>query len=68
MQKKVLETAKMYEEEALERIRRMSLASAGLEVKGTHKLGNFGGSSLPGVGDIWHDSTRAQPASGESAA
>ncbi|KAI4865300.1 26S proteasome subunit RPN7-domain-containing protein [Hypoxylon rubiginosum] len=69
MQKKALDAAKNYEKEALERIRRMSLASAGLEVKGSHKASALGGSgSLPGVGDIWYDNSRTQPASGESVA
>ncbi|KAI6082882.1 26S proteasome subunit RPN7-domain-containing protein [Hypoxylon rubiginosum] len=64
-QKKALDTAKNYENEALERIRRMSLASAGLEVKGSHKIG---GNSLPGVGDIWYESGRGQVVPSESAA
>ncbi|KAI1772507.1 26S proteasome subunit RPN7-domain-containing protein [Hypoxylon cercidicola] len=68
MQKKALDAAKNYEKEALERIRRMSLVSAGLEVKGTHKPSALAGSSLPGVGDIWYDGNRTQPGPGESVA
>ncbi|KAI0180829.1 26S proteasome subunit RPN7-domain-containing protein [Hypoxylon sp. FL1284] len=67
MQKKVLDAAKKYEKEALERIRRISLISAGLEVKGHSKPGAIGAGSLPGVGDIYLDSVsnRTQLASGE---
>ncbi|CAJ2506842.1 Uu.00g080280.m01.CDS01 [Anthostomella pinea] len=52
MQTKGLEAARNYEKEALERIRRVSLAAANLEVKGQSR--NAGG-GLPGVGDLWSD-------------
>ncbi|KAI1344307.1 26S proteasome subunit RPN7-domain-containing protein [Xylariaceae sp. FL0016] len=64
MQSKGLETARSYEKEALERIRRMSLAAAELDVRGHSKKGaasSGGAGILPGVGDIWSsdDSRRA---------
>jgi COP9 signalosome complex subunit 1 len=37
MQKSALETAKYYEKEAVERIRRMSVVAADLEVKGLRR-------------------------------
>ncbi|KAJ8124725.1 hypothetical protein O1611_g8916 [Lasiodiplodia mahajangana] len=52
MQAKALETVKNYEKEALERIRRMSLAAADLEVKGLARKGAGGAGSLPGLGEI----------------
>ncbi|KAI1082184.1 26S proteasome subunit RPN7-domain-containing protein [Whalleya microplaca] len=58
MQTKALEAARNYEKEALERIRRMSLAAADLEVKGSRKNILSSSGSLPGVGEIWADDTR----------
>ena len=54
MQQKALETAKKYEREALERIRRMSLAAAELEVKAVPKKA---GSGIP---DAWLEDSRRQ--------
>ncbi|KAI0023140.1 PCI-domain-containing protein [Xylariomycetidae sp. FL0641] len=54
MQAKGLEAAWNYEKEALERIRRMSLAAAELEAKGQpHRKGGPG--ALSGLGDVWMD-------------
>ncbi|KAI0184679.1 26S proteasome subunit RPN7-domain-containing protein [Xylaria flabelliformis] len=55
MQMNALETVRNYEREAVERIRRMSLAAADLEVKGSHRKGAGGAGSLPGLGEILHD-------------
>ncbi|KAI1187018.1 26S proteasome subunit RPN7-domain-containing protein [Nemania serpens] len=55
MQTKALETVKTYEREALERIRRMNLAAADLEVKGPPRKGVGGAGSLPGLSDILLD-------------
>ena len=54
MQQKALETAKKYEKEALERIRRMSLAAAELEIKAVPKKMNSG------IGDAWLEDGRRQ--------
>lgn len=65
MQTKGLETAKNYEREALERIRRMNIAAADLEVKGTRKgMGNP--MSSIGGGETWFEDTRRQLGQGES--
>ncbi|KAH8890897.1 PCI-domain-containing protein [Thozetella sp. PMI_491] len=48
MQQTAIQAAKGYEKEAVERLRRMSLAASELEVKGTRK---FAGSNLSGQGD-----------------
>ncbi|RYP78307.1 hypothetical protein DL770_006906 [Monosporascus sp. CRB-9-2] len=61
MQTKGLETARKYEKEALERIRRMSLAAADLEVKGAAKKG------LPSLGDPWMDESKRQAGAGDTA-
>jgi COP9 signalosome complex subunit 1 len=58
MQTKALDTARNYEREALEHIRRMSLAAAEHEVKGSNRKGTGGAGSLPGIGEIFDDSTR----------
>ncbi|KAI1110760.1 26S proteasome subunit RPN7-domain-containing protein [Nemania sp. NC0429] len=55
MQLHALETVKKYEREALERIRRMNLAAADLEVKGTPRKGVGGAGSLPGLSEILLD-------------
>jgi COP9 signalosome complex subunit 1 len=61
MQTKGLEAARNYEKEAIERIRRMSLAAADLEVRGSGRKGaGTGGASLPGIGDAWIEETRRQ--------
>ncbi|KAI2638275.1 26S proteasome subunit RPN7-domain-containing protein [Xylaria nigripes] len=52
MQTKALDTIKMYEKEALERIRRMSLAAADLEVKGSTRKGTVAASNASGLGEI----------------
>ncbi|OTA95127.1 hypothetical protein M434DRAFT_69905 [Hypoxylon sp. CO27-5] len=66
MQKKALDAAKNYEKEALERIRRMNIVAANLEVKpGRNTIGG-GTGSLPGVGDTWPDDPRSQPSSGKT--
>lgn len=59
MQTKGLETAKKYEKEALERIRRMSLAAADLEVRGTPKKG------ISNISDAWMEDSRRQLTTGD---
>ena len=56
MQQTTLETAKSYEKEALERIRRMNIIAADLEVKGTKR--SQGG--IAGISESWADDTRRQ--------
>lgn len=56
MQTTALETAKNYEKEALERIRRMSIIAADLEVKGHGRKGAPG--SAGGMSDVWFDDAR----------
>jgi COP9 signalosome complex subunit 1 len=63
MQTQGLEAAKNYEKEAIERIRRMSIVAADLEVKGGNRKGAGGG--LPSVSDTWFDDTRRQLSVGE---
>jgi hypothetical protein len=48
-----LQTAKTYEKEALERVRRMSISAADLEVKGPKRGG--AGPMLAGINDKWYD-------------
>ncbi|ETS76047.1 hypothetical protein PFICI_12991 [Pestalotiopsis fici W106-1] len=55
MQSAALEAAKNYEKEVLERIRRMSIMAADLEVKGHGRKAAPPGS---GVTDMWFDDTR----------
>jgi COP9 signalosome complex subunit 1 len=56
VQKEALETARNYEKEAIERIRRMSLVAADLEVKGNRRQLGGGGQSQnmadPGFEDL----------------
>lgn len=66
MQKKALDSTNNYEKEVLERIRRMNIVAADLEVKGTRKAAGIGASNIPGVGDIWTDEARRQPASNDA--
>ncbi|KAI0430477.1 26S proteasome subunit RPN7-domain-containing protein [Xylaria sp. FL1042] len=64
MQTNALKTIKDYEREALERIRRMSLTAADLEVKGLSRKGPggpAGASSLPGFGEILLDDISSEP-------
>ncbi|KAH8668315.1 26S proteasome subunit RPN7-domain-containing protein [Xylariales sp. PMI_506] len=63
MQLKSLEAAQNYEKEALERIRRISIAAADLEVKGSLRKG--GGSVMSSDTDTWYEDTRRQIAAGE---
>lgn len=63
MQTKGLEAAKNYEKEAIERIRRMSIAAADLEVKGYSRKG--AGAGLSAVSDTWYEETRKQLNQGE---
>ncbi|KAI3337605.1 PCI-domain-containing protein [Xylariaceae sp. AK1471] len=65
MQTKALETAKNYEREALERIRRISLAAAELEVRGSNRKGAGGAGNLPGLGEIFLDDNQRQASFGE---
>ncbi|KAI1469558.1 26S proteasome subunit RPN7-domain-containing protein [Daldinia caldariorum] len=65
MQKKALDSAKNYEKEVLERIRRMNIAAADLEVKNIKKIVGGGAGNVPGVGDVWMDENRKQPTSGD---
>ncbi|KAI0875078.1 26S proteasome subunit RPN7-domain-containing protein [Hypoxylon argillaceum] len=55
MQTKALEMIKKYEREALDRIRRMNIAAADLEVKAPLRKGGGGAGSLPGLGEILLD-------------
>ncbi|OTA60302.1 hypothetical protein K449DRAFT_332341 [Hypoxylon sp. EC38] len=66
MQKKALDAAKNYEKEALERIRRMNIVAANLEVKPGRTTIGGGTGSLPGVSDTWPDDPRSQPSSGKT--
>ncbi|OTB17933.1 hypothetical protein K445DRAFT_315673 [Daldinia sp. EC12] len=66
MQKKALDSARNYEKEVLERIRRMNIAAADLEVKGSKKVVGGGAGNMPGVGDVWMDETRRQPTSNDT--
>ncbi|KAI0976314.1 26S proteasome subunit RPN7-domain-containing protein [Xylaria arbuscula] len=64
MQTSAMKTVKDHEREALERIRRMSLAAADLEVKGLSRknIGPAGGAgSLPGFGEILLDDLPNEP-------
>jgi len=56
MQLKGLQTAREYEREVTDRIRRMNLAAADLEVRGPGRKG--GGGSLPGLGEIFKDDNK----------
>lgn len=56
MQTNALEAAKNYEKEALERIRRMSIIAADLEVRGQGRKGPPG--SGGGMSDVWFDDPR----------
>ncbi|KAI1805790.1 26S proteasome subunit RPN7-domain-containing protein [Daldinia bambusicola] len=66
MQKKALDSAKNYEKEVLERIRRMNIVAADLEVKGSKKTVGGGAANVPGVGDVWMDENRRQPSSSDA--
>ncbi|KAJ0118439.1 hypothetical protein J7T55_009222 [Diaporthe amygdali] len=56
MQAAALAAAKNYEKEALDRIRRIGIVSADLEVKGKHKnQGSAGVGALQGTGPRWGD-------------
>lgn len=57
MQRNALATATNYEREALERVRRMSIYAAELEVKGPRKVG---GGGLSGANDTWFEDPRRQ--------
>ncbi|EEY16700.1 COP9 signalosome complex subunit 1 [Verticillium alfalfae VaMs.102] len=59
MQTQALETTKAYESEALERIRRMGLLSANLEVRNVKKLQATGSqtTAADGVSDVWFDNS-----------
>ncbi|KAI0538480.1 26S proteasome subunit RPN7-domain-containing protein [Xylaria digitata] len=64
MQTKALKTIMDYEAETLERIRRMSLLAADLEVKGQGRKGGGGAGGaggLPGLGDILRDDITGEP-------
>jgi COP9 signalosome complex subunit 1 len=56
MQSKALQTAREYEKELIDRIRRMNLAAADLEVKGPGRKGGNG--TLPGLGEIFKDDNK----------
>lgn len=57
MQRNALATATNYERDALERVRRMSIYAAELEVKGARKVG---GGSLSGANETWFEDPRRQ--------
>ncbi|CRK26724.1 hypothetical protein BN1708_014657 [Verticillium longisporum] len=59
MQTQALETTKAYESEALERIRRMGLLSADMEVRNVKKLQATGSQATApdGVSDVWFDNS-----------
>ncbi|KAI8966226.1 26S proteasome subunit RPN7-domain-containing protein [Daldinia sp. FL1419] len=63
MQKKTLDTVKHYSKEILERLRRMNIVAADLEVKGSRKVATGGAGNVLGVGDIWMDGAGRQSAS-----
>lgn len=58
MQTQALDMAKNYESEALERIRRMNLAAAGLEVRGPSRKGMAGAGNMSGLGEIFGDDSQ----------
>lgn len=66
MQKKALDAANNYEKEAMERIRRMNIVAADLEVKPSRKPIGGGAGSLQGIGDIWPDDPRGHLSSGKT--
>ncbi|KAH9887411.1 26S proteasome subunit RPN7-domain-containing protein [Xylariomycetidae sp. FL2044] len=69
MQFKGLEAARNYEKMALERIRRMSLAAAELEIKGYPRKGAGGGAgNIPGLNDMWAEEDRKTTRTGEMTA
>ena len=54
MQREALKVAQNYEKEAKERLRRISLIAAGLDVIGGRKA-NFNISSAPDTDETWYD-------------
>ncbi|KAF7542833.1 hypothetical protein G7Z17_g11237 [Cylindrodendrum hubeiense] len=64
MQKNALEVARQYEQEAKERLRRMSLMAAGLEVAGSKK--QHGGQGRAGIDEAWYDDAKALPSGVEA--
>ncbi|KAI2612472.1 26S proteasome subunit RPN7-domain-containing protein [Hypoxylon fragiforme] len=58
MQREALQSIKLYEQEVIERLRRMGITAANLDVKGLQKGGGGGAGNLPGVGEIWADDAR----------
>ncbi|KAI0841687.1 26S proteasome subunit RPN7-domain-containing protein [Hypoxylon sp. FL0890] len=68
MQKKALDAAQNYEKEAVERIRRMNIVAAGLEVGPPRKSADGGAGNLPGVGDVWQDDSKRPLGSRDSIA
>ncbi|KAI1106901.1 26S proteasome subunit RPN7-domain-containing protein [Jackrogersella minutella] len=70
MQKKGLDSATTYEKDAIERIRRMNIVAADLEVKGSRKpppTGPGGSLLFPGAGDLgWPEDPRRLPTSSET--
>ncbi|KAI1448244.1 26S proteasome subunit RPN7-domain-containing protein [Annulohypoxylon stygium] len=67
MQKKSLEAAKSYEKEAIDRIRRMNIVAADLEVKASRK-GPGGAGQISGLGDGWPEDSRRQLSSSDAMA
>ncbi|KAH7140634.1 26S proteasome subunit RPN7-domain-containing protein [Dactylonectria macrodidyma] len=62
MQQKALEAARQYEQEAKERLRRMSLVAAGLEVAGFKKSHGPKG----GIEETWYDDIKPLPSGVEA--
>ncbi|KAK7402633.1 hypothetical protein QQX98_011613 [Neonectria punicea] len=58
MQKQALAVARHYEQEAKERLRRMSLMAAGLEVAGNKKQ-HGGQGPRPGIDEAWYDDVKS---------
>ncbi|KAI9147963.1 COP9 signalosome complex subunit 1 [Paramyrothecium foliicola] len=59
MQKNALEVSQRYEHEAKERLRRISIVAAGLEVAGTKKAAGFGAGGMQALDEAWYDDNRS---------
>jgi COP9 signalosome complex subunit 1 len=65
MQKNALEVAQRYEYEAKERLRRISIIAAGLEVPGSKKQTGFGTGGMQAIDEAWYDENRQGPTGAE---
>lgn len=68
MQIEALETVNQFYREASERIRRMSLAAADIEVKGSQRKGANGAGGLPGLNEIFVDDLAGESSLGAESA